>query len=109
MDTLGASLDRTPGARLVRWPFRVLAALLVAATLFAQFGSVYHTFAYQDMKAALVTIAFLPLTALLLRTGGGAVMSGQIVRVPEWPFASKNVAGVWVVISLVVSQYIRYS
>jgi hypothetical protein len=100
-----AYLDSSASARLVRWPFRILAAILLAAATFAFLGMAYKAVAHHDLKAALAAVSCLPITALLVRTGGGAMLFGRVVGTPLWPFASGYVALAWVAIFYLVVQY----
>ena len=100
-----AYLDSSASARLVRWPFRGLAAILLAAATFAFLGMAYKAATHHDLKAALNAVSCLPIAALLVRTGGGAVLFGRVVKTPLWPFASGYVALAWIAIFFVVAQF----
>ena len=103
MQTFDETLDNT--GRAVRWPFRLLAAVIVLAALFAALGSVYTAFRHKDPKAALFALALVPVAALIGRLGGYAVWNGSVVRNPFWPFASGLVAFAWVLITWIVISY----
>ena len=109
MDKADTYLDTFPGARIVRWPFRLLAAVLVSAALFALLSSAYKAAVYHDLTSALFVLLLLPLTALLVRAGGGAVLLGRVVVAPFWPFASGYVALAWVVIFFATVKYFQYA
>ena len=105
MGTFENLLDNVNGARIVSWPFRVLATFLVAAGIFAWGGSVYQGFANGRPNGILHAVLLLPLVALLARTGGYAVFSGRVLRNPLWPFASGTVSFAWIVVMAVVLEY----
>jgi hypothetical protein len=99
-------LDKSNRGRAVRWPFRVLAALLVLAAVFALAGSAYTAFRRGDLRAALYTVTFLPIVALVVRLGGYAVWKGSVLRNPYWPFASGALASLWVLMGLIIVSYV---
>ena len=102
MQSFDEILDKTNRGRAVRWPFRLLAAVIVLAALFAALGSAYAAFWHRDLRAALFTVSGLPVAALLGRLGGYAAWKGQVLRNPFWPFASGSVAFVWILIAWIV-------
>lgn len=50
-------LAAVESARLVRWPFRMLAAALVAAGCFALIGIAHRAFALHESRSALLALA----------------------------------------------------
>ena len=105
MGTFENHLDNVNGARIVSWPFRVLATFLVAFCLFVWGLAAYQGVANGKPNAILYAVLLLPLVALIARTGGYAVFSGRVLRNPLWPFASGTVTVVWIVIMGVVVEY----
>jgi hypothetical protein len=104
VDKVDAHLDNFPGARIVRWPFRNLAAILVVASSFIILVSSNRAVAHHDAIACLDAVLFLPVTALFVRTCGAAVLFGRVAATPLWPFAQGYAAFVWVLVVLVVTQ-----
>ncbi len=108
MNPIETYLDTVKGARLVRWPFRILAAGLVGAGVLvlalAIRGAIYNL----RPNALLIAVVFLPLVALLIRTCGHAALSGHMLRNPLWPFASGFVAAAWIAIVTVVIAYVTH-
>lgn len=106
MEQFAELVDKNKDGHVVRWPFRVLGAVLLAATLFAFFGSVFRWVAVGDPEGMLIAVVMAPLVALLCRLGGYAVWKGRVLHNEFWPFASGAVAFVWVFVFLfVVLQY----
>jgi Na+-driven multidrug efflux pump len=105
MRTFENHLDNVNGARIVSWPFRVLATFLVAFCLFAWSGAAYQGFANGKPNAILYAVLLLPIIALFVPTGGYAVLSGRVLRNPMWPFASETVTFAWIVVMVVVVEY----
>jgi hypothetical protein len=104
VDKVDAYFDTFPGARIVRWPFRILAAILVIAFSFVFLFSSYRAVANHDPVACLNAVTFLPLTALIVRTCGAATLFGRVIATPLWPFAPGYAAFIWVVVVLLVTQ-----
>jgi hypothetical protein len=104
MRRIGSFIERSIGQR-VRWPFRILSVLLIAAALFAFFLLSYLAIVRHDLKAALFAISLLPIAAMLTRSGGGIVVFGRVIPSPTWPFASGLVAFVWVMLNLLVIEF----
>jgi hypothetical protein len=63
-------LERTTPGRPTRWPFRLLAAVIVLAALVAVLGSDYSALGHGDLRAALTLLAVAPVTA---RLGGQTI------------------------------------
>ena len=105
MSPFESHLDSVDGARVVRKPFRVLAALLVAAFCFAQIGVAYLAIARHDSKFQLIALALLPVAGLVLRSAGTACATGRVPRRPFWPFASGTVAFVWIMMLFLGTQF----
>jgi hypothetical protein len=105
MSRFESHLDTVDGARVVRWPFRVLAALLVAAVCFAQISLAYLAIARNDSRSQLLALALLPITGLILRSAGAACATSRVPRRPFWPFASGTVAFVWVMLLFLGTQF----
>ena len=101
------TLDRSPGARVVRWPFRLLAAVIVLCGLFATLTTTYAALRYTDLKAALFALSMLPIAVLVGRLGSYVAWKGRVLRSPLWPFASGSVAFVWVLLSWAIISCIR--
>lgn len=66
MGTFENHLDNVNGARIVSWPFRVLATFLVAACIFAWGGSVYQGLANGRPNGILHAVLLLPLVGFSL-------------------------------------------
>ena len=105
MQSFDEILDSTNRGRAVRWPFRLLAAIIVLGALFAALGSVYTAIRHKDLRAALFALSSIPIAALVARLGGYAVWKGSVIRNPVWPFASGSTALVWVLIAWIVISY----
>jgi hypothetical protein len=105
MESFDEILDKTNCGRAVRWPFRVLAALIVLGAAFAASAAAYAALRRGDIRAVLYTVSFLPIVALVARLGGYIVWKGYVLRNPYWPFASGSVASVWVLIALIIVSY----
>lgn len=88
----------------IRWPFRVLAALLVSASVIAFLGSAYAVYARHELKAALSVVTFFPMSMLILRVGFHAVWFGRIAPQFMWPFASGKVALAWILFTTYITQ-----
>ena len=102
MDNLDDTLDKASNGRVVRWPFRVLAAALLAATLFGFFGTIYRGTNAGDLTDTFFAVVIFPQVALLSRLAGYAVWKGRVLRNPFWPFASGAVTIVWILMSLLI-------
>ena len=106
MEQFAEILDKNKGGRVVRWPFRILGAVLLAAALFVFFVSIFRGVTSGDPAGTLIATVTVPLVALLSRLVGYAVWKGRVLRNEFWPFASGAVAFVWVFVFLfVVLQY----
>jgi hypothetical protein len=106
MNNIDDTLDKASNGRVVRWPFRALAAVLLAATLFGVFGTIYRGANAGDLKETLFVVVTFPQVALLIRLAGYAVWKGRVLRNPFWPFASGAVTFVWILMSsLIVLQH----
>ena len=106
MEQFAEILDKNKGGRIVRWPFRILGAILLASALFVFFVSIFRAVTAGDPAGTLIAIVMAPLVALLCRLGGYAVWKGRVLHNEFWPFASGAVAFVWVFVFLfVVLQY----
>ncbi len=105
MQTYDEILLHTKRASAIRWPFRLLALIVVLAALAAALGSVYIALTHKDPRAAVLALGYAPLAALLVRLGGYAVWTGSVVRNPCWPFASQAVAVTWLLLTWLISSY----
>jgi hypothetical protein len=99
-------LDKSNRGRAIRWPFRLLATVIVLGALFAALGSAYSAFRRKDPSAAVLAVTFAPIAAVVGRLGGYAVWKGYVIRNPFWPFASGSVASFWILVALVVVSYV---
>lgn len=90
----------------VRWPFRLLALLVVLAALAGALGSGYIALTHQDPRAAALALAGAPLAALVARLGGYAVWNGTVIQNACWPFASPTVAAAWLSLTWLVGSYL---
>jgi hypothetical protein len=88
----------------IRWPFRLLALVIVAVALFVALGSAYIAFTRKDLRAALLALAAAPLAALIARLGVYAVWTGRVGADPYWPFASGSVAAVWIAMAYILAS-----
>jgi len=102
MQTYDAILLHARRGSAIRWPFRLLALLLVLAALTGTLGSCYIALTHQDPRAALLALAGAPLAALIVRLGGCAVWKGTVAGDACWPFASRKVAMAWLLLTWVV-------
>ena len=101
---IDAYLARDPAARIISWPFRVLGALLVLTVAGVVATALYGAFVDHHVRSAIFALASLPTSALIIRTVGGAVLSGRVPVSPLWPFPSGVVALVWIVVSTATIQ-----
>jgi hypothetical protein len=87
-------------ASAIRWPFRLLALLIVAGSLSALLGNAYLAITRKDPTAALLVLGFVPIAALIGRFGGYAIWKGAVLRNnPYWPFASGSLVAAWLLIA----------
>ena len=105
MSRFEAYLASAESVRVVRWPFRVLAAMLVAAASFAQISATYLAIAHHETKSALCALALLPIAALIVRTAGLSSLVGRVPVRPLWPFTSGAIALAWIVLLLLAIKY----
>jgi hypothetical protein len=89
----------------IRWPFRLLALILVAGTVLATLGNAYVAFRHKDPTAALLALATAPVAALVGRLGVHALWNGAVVRDPYWPFASGAVVAAWLLLVWAVGSF----
>lgn len=105
MQSLDEILDKSNRGRKVRWPFRLLATVIVLGALFGTLGCAVNALRHKDLRAALLALSSVPLTALVARLGGYAVWKGYVIRKPYWPFASGSVVLFWLLISWIIVSY----
>ncbi len=89
----------------IRWPFRVLALVFALAVIAAALGGAWMALRHQDLKAALLALAFAPLAALVGRLAVHALRTGRVTANPRWPFASGSVAVTWLLLAWLVGSY----
>jgi hypothetical protein len=88
----------------VRWPFRILASLIVAACVFGVIGNVFAGWPIETPLLKWQFLAALPGTAWLGRLAWHVAIHGRPPASPHWPFASDNVLFWYVVTFAVVSH-----
>lgn len=96
--TSAGSNPRVP----VRWPFRVLAALVVVAGIVATFGSVLAGWHQGAATVRWQLLASLPGFAWLVRLAWCAAIYGRSPTQEYWPFASQRIFLFYVVLWFVV-------
>ncbi|MEY2149339.1 hypothetical protein AB7849_00295 [Rhodanobacter sp. 115] len=92
-----------PSRVAVRWPFRILAAIIVLAGLVAVVGA---TLAWWSHGAGLPKwrmLFALPGVAWLIRVAWTSAIRGRPPVSEYWPFASQNIFTVYVIVFLVAS------
>lgn len=89
----------------VRWPVRILAALVVLAGALAIVGSVVAAWTQRQPLAKWQLLAGLPGILWLVRLAWYAAIQGKSPTRPTWPFATDRVLffylAAWVVVYLV--------
>jgi hypothetical protein len=81
------------GARVsVRWPFRMLAGLIVLAILIDAIGFSYAIGSGRVPFPGLRYLVLLPALLWFFRVAGHAVVYGCSPKTEWWPFASSSVA-----------------
>ena len=106
MSRMDIYLASSPEAALVRWPFRVLAAVLVVAFLGTLVTGAYLVVEHHSVRAVLLTVVVLPLAALVCRSAGHAALVGRVLSNLFWPFASGRVAFVWVFLAFIIIRFV---
>jgi heme A synthase len=105
MQSHGEILNYSKRGAAIRWPFRLLAMVIVVAVLLAALGSAYVASEHRDPRAALLALTAAPVAALVGRLGGYAVWTGRVIRNPYWPFASGSLVAVWFLIAWIIGSY----
>jgi hypothetical protein len=106
MQGFGEILERTTQGRQIRWPFRVLAAVIVLAASVGVLGGAYSVVTHRDLRAALLLLAAVPISALVMRLCGYAAWKGRAIGNPNWPFASGAVALSWLITAWIIVSYV---
>ena len=88
----------------VRWPFRVLAGLIVVAGVIAITGSAYIDWAHGGTSPEVRHLLLLPGALCLVRIAWHALVEGRSPETQWWPFASERVAKCYFVAVFLVSQ-----
>jgi hypothetical protein len=96
MESFEQRLEKDRNGRVVRWPFRILAALLFGAFGFALLGGVYRFIGAPSVLGALLIFVMLPLAVFMGRTVGCVVWKGRVPHNLYWPFPSGLVLSVWI-------------
>lgn len=101
MGTKTVSTDSTPRVP-VRWPFRLLAALVVVAGIVATVGTLLAGWHRGEAALRWQLLASLPGVAWLVRVAWYAAVRGRSPTPEYWPFASQSVFSFYVVVWFVV-------
>lgn len=105
MDSFKQRLEDDSRNRLVRWPFRILATVLLVAVGLALLGGVYRFVEVRTFLGLMVIVTLLPLAVMLARTGGYVVWKGHVPHNLYWPFPSGLTLFIWIgIFTLVTSQ-----
>ena len=88
----------------VRWPFRILAALIVLAGVVAVIGTGVMGWSEADSSLKWQFLASLPGMAWFVRLAGYAAIRGKSPAAEYWPFASDRVFLLYFIIWLVVAD-----
>ena len=96
MESFEQRLEKDPNGRVVRWPFRILAALLLGAIGFILSGGFYRLSEAPTVLDALLVFVMLPLALVIGRTVGYVVWKGRVLHNLYWPFPSGLVLLVWI-------------
>ena len=96
MDSFEQRLESDPDGRVVRWPFRILAALLLGVFGFVLFFGIYQFIEAPTVLVALLVFVMLPLAVIIGRTVGCVVWKGRALHNLYWPFPSGLVLLVWI-------------
>ena len=105
MDSSKQRLEDDSRNRSVRWPFRILAAVLLVAVGLALLGGVYRFVKVPSFLGVMVIVTLLPLAVMMARTGGYVVWKGHVPDNLYWPFPSGLILFIWIgIFTLVTSQ-----
>jgi hypothetical protein len=92
----------SPGVA-VRWPFRILAAIIILAGLLAVVAMVLAWWSHGADFPRWKTLFALPGYAWLIRMAWESAFYGHPPASKCWPFASQNVLVVYVIVLMVAS------
>jgi hypothetical protein len=87
----------------VRWPFRILAAFVLAVGVVATVGMAWSIGHHEMAAMRWQFLAGLPGFAWLLRQTWHAAVHGQSAKPEYWPFASQRVFNGYVVVWMVLT------
>ena len=91
--------------RPVRWPFRVLAALVVLAGTVAVLAAAWMIWRDPWPEQGQEIVIFLPGIAWILNLSLSAEISGRSPEGLHWPFATERVFGTCVIVALFVAWW----
>jgi hypothetical protein len=109
MDSFDQTLDQTRTGRVVRWPFRVLAALLLGTMVLVFLGGIYRVVVAPTVMGALCVFVMFPLVILNGRVVGYVVWKGRVLRNPFWPFPSGLVLLVWIGLFTFITLQLKHA
>jgi hypothetical protein len=87
----------------VRWPFRILAVIIVLAGLVAVAGAVFAWWSYGAGLPKWQFLFSLPGIAWLIRVAWESAIRGRSPASQYWPFASQKVFTVYAIVFLLAS------
>jgi len=96
MESFEQWLERDRNGRVVRWPFRILATLLLGAFGFVFFYGSYRFIEVPTVLDAILVFVMVPLALIIGRTVGYVVWKGHVLHNLYWFFPSGLVLLVWI-------------
>lgn len=87
----------------VRWPFRILAAIIVLAGIAAVVGAAFAWWSHGAGVPKWQFLFTLPGVAWLIRMAWESAIRGRPPASQYWPFASQNIFTVYIIVFLVAS------
>jgi len=91
--------------RSIRWPFRVLAALVVLAGAVAVLAATWMIWRDPWSEQGEELVIFLPGIAWILNLSLSAAISGRSPEDLHWPFATERVFGIYVIVAFFVAWW----
>ena len=86
----------------VRWPFRILAALIVLAGVLAIIGGIVAGWSRRAPWSKWQLLANLPGVLSLVRLAWFAAINGRSPANPSWPFASDRILFIYMAVLMVL-------
>ena len=96
MESFEQRLAQDSKIRVVRWPFRIFAGLLLLAVCIALFGGIYRLIETPTVTGAFLVVLILPLALVIRRTVGCVIRKGRVPGRLYWPFPSGLLLFMWI-------------